>query len=90
VFFRDPFILHSTSEWVGREFNNSALLESVVQEHLFRKFGEVYFFKGSYEIGVVSGEYKIEVKSGRAHRGYPRGVTVLSEESIPRFLLELL
>ncbi|MCY0860665.1 MAG: ATP-binding protein [Sulfolobaceae archaeon] len=89
VFFRDPFILHSISDWVGREFDKSALLENIIQEHLFRKFGEVYFFKDSYEIDVISGNYKVEVKGVRSHRGYPRGVTILSEEEIPSFLLNL-
>ncbi|WP_174631982.1 ATP-binding protein [Metallosphaera tengchongensis] len=89
VFFRDPFILHSISEWVGREFDESALLENIIQEHLFRKFGEVYFLKDSYEVDVVSGDYRVEVKGRRAHRGYPRGVTIISEEDAPSFLLRL-
>ncbi len=88
VFFRDPFILHTISDWVGKEFDDNAILENIIQEHLFRKFGEIYFFKDSYEIDVISGDYKIEVKSKRSHRGYPRGVTIISEEEAPSFLLK--
>ncbi|QKR00704.1 ATP-binding protein [Metallosphaera tengchongensis] len=74
---------------MGREFDESALLENIIQEHLFRKFGEVYFLKDSYEVDVVSGDYRVEVKGRRAHRGYPRGVTIISEEDAPSFLLRL-
>lgn len=88
LFFRDPFILHSISEWVSKEFDESALLENIVQEHLFRKYKDVYFFKNSYEIDIIAGEYKLEIKSKRAHRGYPKDVTIISEEEIPNFLLK--
>jgi len=61
----------------------------VVQEHLFRKFGEIYYFKNSYEIDCIAGNLKVEVKAGKPHRKYPRGVKVLEEQDIPRFLIEL-
>ncbi|BFH72183.1 ATP-binding protein [Sulfurisphaera javensis] len=89
VFFRDPFILHSLSLWVNKKFDESALLENIVQEHLFRKFGEVYYFKNNSEIDVIAGEYKIEIKKSRSRRGYPKGVRIISEEEIPRLLLEI-
>ncbi|MCG3110059.1 hypothetical protein L3N51_02356 [Metallosphaera sp. J1] len=50
---------------------------------------EVYYFKNRVEIDVVAGEYRIEIKRARAHRGYPRDVMVLGEEDVPGFLLEL-
>ncbi len=89
IFFRDPFIYRSFSIWTGVEFLESALLEGIVQEHLLRKFGEVYYFKNSYEIDCVAGNLKIEVKAKKPHRKYPRGVKILEEEDIPRFLVEL-
>jgi len=65
------------------------LLEWVVQEHLFRKFGEIYYYKNAYEIDAIAGNLKVEVKVGKPHRGYPKGVMVLGEEEIPKFLIEL-
>ncbi|WP_422398139.1 DUF4143 domain-containing protein [Sulfolobus tengchongensis] len=87
VFFRDPFISHSLSSWVNKKVNESALLENIVQEHIFRNFGEVYYFKNNTEIDVVAGEYKIEIKKSRSRRGYSKGVRILNEEDIPSFLL---
>ncbi|BDC18545.1 ATP-binding protein [Acidianus sp. HS-5] len=89
VFFRDPFILQAVSWWVNKEFDKSALLENVVQEHLRRKVENVYYFKNSVEIDVIAGEYKIEIKSKRQHRSYPKDVKVLNEEEIPIFLLRV-
>jgi len=60
-----------------------------VQEHLFRKFGEIYYFKNSYEIDCIAGKLKVEVKAGKPHRRYSRGVRVLEERDIPRFLVEI-
>jgi len=40
-------------------------------------------------VDVISGKLKVEVKAGKPHRRYPRGVTVLSEEDIQAFLLNL-
>ncbi len=89
IFFRDPFIYHAFSFWTGTKFLESALFEGIVQEHLLRKFGEIYYFKNSYEIDCIAGDLKIEVKAGKPHRKYPKGVKVLEEEDLPRFLLEL-
>ena len=89
IFFRDPFIYHAFSFWTGTKFLESALFEGIVQEHLLRKFGEIYYFKNSYEIDCIAGDLKIEVKAGKPHRKYPKGVKVLEEEGLPRFLLEL-
>ena len=89
VFFRDPFLLRAIAKWLGREFEGSAILEGVVQEHLYRKFGEVYYYKDSYEVDVVAGDLKVEVKKSRSRKSYPEGVTVVDEENAPLFLLEL-
>jgi len=89
VFFRDPLLLNVFSAWTGTRYLHSALVENVVQEHLLRKFGEVYYYKNSYEVDCVAGDLKVEVKAGKPHRRYPRDVLVLDEEEIPRFLVEL-
>jgi len=89
IFFRDPFILRSFSFWTNTRFLESALYENIVQEHLYRKYGEIYYYRNKYEIDCVSGPFKIEVKTGKPHRRYPKDVIVLGEEDIPRFLIEL-
>ncbi|MEM4015951.1 MAG: ATP-binding protein [Thermofilum sp.] len=89
IFFRDPFAARAFASLLGVEASRAALLEWVVQEHVLRKFGEVYFWHNGYEVDVIAGNLKLEVKTGKPHRRYPRSVTVLSEESIPAFLLEL-
>ncbi len=89
LFFRDPLILTSFSLWTGKNFLESALFEGIVQEHLFRKYGEIYYFKNRFEIDCIAGDLKIEVKAGKPHRKYPKDVLILDEENIPKFLLEL-
>ncbi len=89
VFFRDPFVYRSFSFWTGARFLESALLEGIVQEHLLRKFGEVYYYRNKYEIDCIAGSLKVEVKAGKPHRRYPKGVTILEEEDIPWFLVRL-
>ncbi len=89
IFFRDPLLISILSAWSGTSYLYSALIENVVQEHLFRRHGEIYYYKNAYEIDCVVNELKVEVKAGKPHRRYPRGVTVLSEEEIPLFLIEL-
>ena len=75
--------------WSGAELREDALYEWLVQEHLYRKFGEVYYYRNSYEVDAISGNLKVEVKTGKAHRRYPRNVIVLEREDVPFFLLEL-
>ncbi|WP_232049015.1 ATP-binding protein [Sulfuracidifex tepidarius] len=87
VFFRDPFIYRTLAKWLHRQLRDDAILEHVVQEHLFRKYGEVFYFKNDFEIDIVVGGLKIEVKAERSHRGYPKDVTLLSKGEIPMFLL---
>jgi len=89
IFFRDPFAARAFAELLGTELSKAALLEWVVQEHAYRRFGEVYFWRDGYEIDVIAGRCKIEVKTGKTHRRYPKGVLVLSEENVPFFLLDL-
>jgi len=89
IFFRDPLLLNIFSAWSNTGYLYSALIENVVQEHLYRKFSEIYYYRNSYEIDCIAGDLKIEVKAGKPHRKYPRNVTVLDEESIPEFLIEI-
>lgn len=48
-----------------------------------------YYHRNKTEIDAVAGPYKVEVKTTRPRRGYPRGVVTLTKETMPRFLLEL-
>ena len=89
IFFRDPYFYTAFSLWCGKEIGKDAIIEGVVQEHLYRKFNEIYYYRNSYEIDCIAGDLKIEVKSNRAHRGYPRNIMVLEEEDIPIFLVKL-
>jgi len=88
-FFRDPLLLRLFSFWSGAKFVESAIFENVIQEHLYRKFNEIYYFKNRYEIDCIAGELKVEVKAGKPHRKYPRNVIILEREDIPEFLIKL-
>ena len=85
-FFLDPFTARSLSIWTLTNFLNGALYEWVVQAHLLRRFGEVFYYRNSHEVDVLAGELRVEVKLGKPHRRYPRGVKVLDEENIHLFL----
>jgi len=87
---RDPFLVKATSIWTKSEVKKDFLYEWIVQEHLFRKFGEVYYYRDRYEIDCLAGNLKVEVKAGKPHRRYPKGVTILGEDDIPKFLFELI
>jgi len=88
IMFRDPFIARSLALWCGKELRKDFLYESVVQEHLLRRFGEVYYYRNKYEIDCIAGDMRIEVKAGKPHRRYPRNVIVLEEKDLPKFLVE--
>lgn len=88
-FFRDPLLARLFALWSGTELREDALYEWVVQEHLHRRFGEVYYYRNSYEVDAVAGDLKVEVKAGKAHRRYPKSVRVLEKGDVPFFLLEL-
>lgn len=89
IFFRDPFAAQAFSSLLALPLQRAALVEWVVQEHAFRRFGEVYFWRNGYEVDVVAGNLRIEVKTGKPHRRYPRNVIILSDEDVPLFLLDL-
>ncbi len=89
IFVRDPFIARSLSIWATTDFLESAMYEWVVQEHVYRKYGEVYYWRNSYEIDVIANGLKVEVKAGKPHRRYPKGVRVLGEGEVPLFLAVL-
>ena len=87
VFFRDPLLARLFSAWSGAQLREEALYEWLVQEHLYRRFGEVYYYRNSHEIDAIAGGMKVEIKAGKAHRRYPRNVIVLEREDVPFFLL---
>jgi len=88
-FFRDPLLARLFSLWSGVELREDALYEWLVQEHLYRRFGEVYYYRNGYEIDAIAGKMKIEIKAGKAHRRYSRDVRVLEKDEVPFFLLTL-
>ncbi len=88
-FLRDPLLARILSSWSSQRFLESALYEWVVQEHVYRKYGYVYYYRNDYEVDVLANGLRVEVKAGKAHRRYPKGVLVLEEEDVPEFLIEL-
>ncbi|NPA86663.1 MAG: ATP-binding protein [Candidatus Diapherotrites archaeon] len=86
---RDPFMVRALSLWTGIRVEESTVLEWVVQEHLYRKYGEIYYYRDGYEIDAIAGNEMVEVKRSRSRRRYPRGVKVLSKEEIPGYLYSL-
>lgn len=89
IFLRDPFIATAFASILGVELRRDLLYEWIVQEHMYRRFGEIYYFRNSYEVDCIAGDMKVEVKAGKPHRKYPRSVIVLDEDSLPEFLLKL-
>lgn len=89
IFFRDPFLLHSISFWTSTKFLESALYEHIVQEHLLRKYGEIYYYKNKSEIDCIANGLKVEVKIGKPHRKYPKNVKIIDRKTIPKFLMKL-
>jgi len=85
-FLLDPFTARAASIWTNTGFLKGALYEWVVQAHLLRRFGEVFYERNSREIDAIAGDLRVEVKAGKPHRRYPRGVTVLDEGNIHLFL----
>ncbi|MEM2708065.1 MAG: ATP-binding protein [Candidatus Methanomethylicia archaeon] len=88
-FFSDPFLTRTLSLWCGEKYLESAFYEWIVQEHLWRKFGSVYYFRNRFEIDCIAGSLKIEVKVGKPHRDYPKNVLILDLENLPIFLAVL-
>jgi hypothetical protein len=85
-FFLDPFITNTLSSWCGEEYLDSAFYEWLVQSHLLRKFGSVFYFRDSFEIDCIANDLKVEVKIGKPHRRYPDDVLILDSETLPLFL----
>ncbi|MGB9703325.1 MAG: ATP-binding protein [Candidatus Micrarchaeales archaeon] len=89
IFLRDPFMLQAFSTIFGIEPRKEIIYEWVIQEHIFRKFGEIFYWKNKFEIDCIAKNLKVEVKAGKAHERYPKNVIVLDEEEIPKFLIKL-
>jgi len=85
-FILDPYLAKSLSLWTNTEYLESSLYEWIVQSHLKRRFGEVYYYRNSYEIDVIVSNLKIEIKSKRAHKNYPKDIIILDESNLPLFL----
>jgi len=85
-FILDPYLAKSLSLWTNTEILDSVLYEWIVQSHLKKRFGEVYYYRNSYEIDVIAGNLKIEIKSKRAHKNYPKDIIILNESNLPLFL----
>jgi len=88
-FFRDPLLLQIFSDWTGVPSLESALYEQIVQEHLYRKYGEIYYSKNRYEIDVIVNNVRIEVKAGKPDRRYPKNVQIIDRKKLPFFLLKI-
>lgn len=60
-----------------------------MQGHLYRKFGEICYYKDLYEINVIAEELKLGIRAGKTKERHPKGVTILDKEDTPEFLLKL-
>ncbi|NJE26814.1 ATP-binding protein [Thermococcus sp. MV5] len=89
LIIRDPLIGRAMGLWTRRKLNKDVLYEWLVQEHLYRQFKEIYYFRNSYEVDAIAGGLKVEVKSRKAKLRYPKDVKVLSGQEIPSFLYDL-
>jgi len=89
LILRDPLIVRAMELWTRRKVDRAVLYEWLVQEHLYRKFGEVYYYRNSYEVDAIAGNLKVEVKSGERRGRYPRDVKVLKGSEVPGFLYHL-
>ena len=85
-FFLDNFTAKTLSMWSGETPLEAATYEWMVQSHLQRRFGPIYYFRDSYEIDTIADNLKIEVKIGKPHRKYPKNVLILNHENIHLFL----
>ncbi len=85
-FIRDPFLVRSLAGWTGVGPLPGAIYEWVVQEHLLRRFGSIYYWRDGYEVDALADGLKVEVKAGKPHRRYPKDVLVLDEENLADFL----
>ena len=88
-FFRDPFLAKSIGIWTGKSPSEASLYEWLIQEHMLRKFGEIYYWRNSYEIDCLAKNLKVEVKTGKPHRRYPKDVKILDKNNLIEFILKL-
>lgn len=88
-FFEDPFLAKTLSIWTGENYLESAFYEWIVQSHLKRRFGSVYYFRNGFEMDCIANGIKVEVKIGKPHRRYPKGILILDPENIHLFLAVL-
>ncbi len=72
VFFRDPFIPRAFYHLRG-DVRIEALYEWVVQEHLYRRYGEIYYYRNGYEVDIIADDLKVEVKAGKSHKRDTQG-----------------
>ncbi|WP_297467490.1 ATP-binding protein [Thermococcus sp.] len=86
LILRDPLIVRAMELWTRRKTDRAVLYEWLVQEHLYRKFGEVFYYRNSYEVDAIAGNLRVEVKSGKKRGRYPRNVKVLEGSEVPEFL----
>ncbi|WP_297474738.1 ATP-binding protein [Thermococcus sp.] len=89
LILRDPLIVRGMELWTRRKIDRAVLYEWLVQEHLYRKFREVFYYRNSYEVDAIAGNLKVEVKSGEKRRHYPRNVRVLKGTEVPKFLYSI-
>ncbi|QDA31542.1 ATP-binding protein [Thermococcus indicus] len=89
LILRDQLLARAMELWTRRGVDKAVLYEWLVQEHLYRKFGEVYYYRNSYEVDAIAGNLKVEVKSGERKGRYLRDVRVLKGSEIPGFLYSL-
>jgi len=83
IIFRDPG-LATALEVYGVKVSDAARLEMIVQEHLARKYGTVYYLRRNGEIDVVAGNIKIEVKLRK------EGKNVVNLKNVRQFLRKLI
>ena len=86
IFFLDPFAARTIAAWCGVRPLEASLYEWVIQAHGVRRFGEVFYYRNTYEVDCIFGGLALEVKAGKPHRRYPKGVKILEYEDIPVFL----
>ena len=85
-FFINPYLVKTLSLYLATDYLESALYEWIVQSHLMRRYGEVYYYRNRYEIDCIADDLKIEVKIGKPYRRYPRNTFTLDRDNLPYFL----
>ena len=85
-FFLDPFIAKTLSLWSNEKYLESAFYEWLVQSHLLRRFGSIFYFRDNFEIDCIANNLRVEVKVAKPHRNYPRNVLILDSNNLPSFL----